>query len=223
MTIDRKITEALARRAGFVSLRGYVTSRGEVADYLINGNADYSRVKGIKEERTRASLRIANSMTAEAIAAATRPLYLSDATKADGKRYGNDNDYLSAKWDAVVKSLSGTVKRIEQGNAAADKAVGGPVVLAQYDAVAPGIVRDADGNYHVRGTYVAKQTILAGKVVNSGDQTLWKAEVKGYLLSRAIAEDDGIRDMPLWLSFRLSTGKFDSVTGNGVTLTPADL
>lgn len=222
MSIERMAMEALALRAGYVALNEYVTGKGRVVNYLINGAANYGRVKAIGEERTRAKLRIANQVNASIAQAKTRALLLADGTKADQGRYKTDAAYLNSKWDAVVESLTNKVIRIEQGNHAAPKAVGGDVVLPVYVAHAPG-VDERDGRFYISGTYVNSHEITPGRAVLSGDQTKWKKEVDAWLLSEAIKEDDGIRDLPLWLKFTLKKSNFTTVRGNGVTITPADL
>lgn len=202
MNPEATLTENHNNRGAFVSVCGYTTSKGEVADYLINGAPSYANYNERRRAFLVAALDRALSVTIDEVVSGCPMADIGLASKAIQKEFGGDTRaWVASLLADVVSSYQSTIARIDGDAAAWEEAcVAGAVAGAeQFESVAPGVKRHLEsGELHVSGLLVRKTTLSsATKVSVPRPATV----VKEFIKDRA---ESGL-DCPAWVQFRLGS------------------
>lgn len=208
--------------AGFVWARDYTGRDGGVSHILINGAVSRTNFQA----RRRAAL--VESLTLLAVLKASDVLDgcpaagvgLSDEKRrasygpAQFKRTPTPEGLVAVALAEVAKSWQDTIDRIDGATVA--KVDGSAIVLASYTHLAPGLRRhDETGEVQVTGLFVEKTVVSASTKPPTKSRA--KTIVKAFIQQAA-----GVAQ-PKFITLRLTPSNFSSVSGGGITLTPADV
>jgi len=189
------------RKAAFISIKGYRTSKGEVANYLLNGAVDYANFNTRKRTFLVAALaELDNVTTGQVMECPSCRIELVGKTIA--KRCG---DSLGLALESIAKVRDGYENSIKRCDGDTRYDIDRADV---YQQVGPGLKRHSSGVLHVSGLLVRKTTVDdSEKVVKTQRaDTIVRNHVK------RLAET-GL-DMPSWVQFKLD-GNFERLAMAG--------
>jgi len=194
------LTDTPNPAGAFVAMTGYTTSRGEVADYLINGAVNYKNYNARRRAFLVAALERAGEVTIDQVMAGCPAADINLASRAIQKRFrGDTRAWVVSLLADVVQGYQGSIGRCDGSAAdwAAPAVAGAKAAAEMFEAVAPGVKRHLEtGELHVSGLLVRK-TVVSGptRVSNPRPATI----VKNFIRSAAEADID----CPKWVQFRL--------------------